>query len=80
MESTTKNQTVAVYLTSDEALVLFEWIARFNEEENSRSFEDQSEQLVLYDLEAVLEKEITATFQDDYKDLLAKARDVLRDK
>jgi hypothetical protein len=38
---------VTIELTNDEALVLFDWIARFNKSENDSTFPDQAEQRVL---------------------------------
>ena len=38
-------------LSHDEAIVFFEWLARFNAFEEHQ-FEDQAEQRVLWDLEA----------------------------
>ncbi|MCS6283764.1 MAG: hypothetical protein HUM72_24915 [Dolichospermum sp.] len=80
IENTMENQIVSIHLSTDEALVLFDWLVRFNEAGNSDSFEDQSERRVLFDLETVIEKQIVATFQDNYKILLFKARDTVKDK
>lgn len=64
---------VAIELTGDEALVLFEWIKRFNAGD-ARDFEDQAEERVLWDIEAVLEKALVAPFERDYDRRLAEAR------
>lgn len=40
---------------SDEALVFFEWLARFNNADDA-AFEDQTEQVVLRSIERLLEK------------------------
>ena len=42
---------VSIELSGDEALVLFEWITRFNKREDAE-FEDQAEQRVLWDIES----------------------------
>ena len=68
---------VRLPLTQDEALVLFEWLANFNKREYE--FEDQAEQRVLWDLEAMLESELVAPFSPDYRDLVAAARERVRD-
>ncbi|MBU1444650.1 MAG: hypothetical protein KJ938_07500 [Actinobacteria bacterium] len=68
---------VTLVLNGDEALVLFEWLARFNN--GSSDFEDQAEQRVLWDLEAMLEKALVAPLRADYADLLATARERVRD-
>lgn len=71
-------EKVTVELTRDEAIVLFEWLARFNEVED-RQFEDQAEERVLWDLEAMLEKILWEPFSDRYGDILARARERVRD-
>ncbi|WP_104107977.1 hypothetical protein [Nocardioides sp. 616] len=72
-----RESDVALGLTGDEALVLFEWLARFNNGDSA--FEDQAEQRVLWDLEAMLEKVLSAPLRPDYADLLASARARVRD-
>lgn len=71
-------EEVTIELSNNEALVLFDWITRFNEKEDN-SFEDQAEERVLLDLEAALEKSMIAPLSGEYKDLLMKARDQVRD-
>lgn len=44
---------VHLVLSADEALVFFEWLARFNAAEHE--FDEQAEQRVLWDLESMLE-------------------------
>jgi hypothetical protein len=70
--------TVALELSSDEALVLFELIARLNKRDDL-SFDDQAEQRVLWDIEAMLERELGAPLRADYSQLLADARARVRD-
>lgn len=69
---------VPLVLSADSALVLFEWLARFNEAEH-HDFADQAEQLALWDLAAMLESSLVAPLRDDYYRLLADARAGLRD-
>lgn len=69
---------VTLELTSDEALVFFDWLARFNRRDPV-GIEDQAEQRVLFDLEAMLESTLTAPLEADYKGLLAAARGRVRD-
>ena len=69
---------VSIELTADEALVLFDWLARFNQGDKS-TFEDIAEQRVLFDLESKLESSLALPFDPNYKGLLAKARNRLRD-
>ena len=68
---------VTLALNGNEALVLFEWLARFNN--GSSDLEDQAEQRVLWDVEAMLEKALVAPLRTDYADLLATARERVRD-
>jgi hypothetical protein len=68
---------VALELTADEALVLFEWLSRFNQNEDV-AFEDAAEQRVLFDLESKLESSLSAPLEPNYKVLLAEARNRVR--
>lgn len=72
---------VILKLTHDEALVLFEWLGRFNESEpNDERFVDQAEQRALWNLEAVLETVLAEPFDPNYLEIIAAARDRLRDR
>ena len=68
--------SVTLSLTHDEALVLFEWL---HSNDGKHAFSDQSEQRVLRDLEASLERQVAALFSPNYTDLVDGARDRLRD-
>ena len=70
---------ITVELSEEEALVLFDWLARFNKRAVTQSFGDQSEQRVLWNLEAALEQKLVAPFDPNYFALLKAARDALRD-
>jgi len=65
-------------LSHEQAIVFFEWLSRFNKEQAS-GFHDQSEQRVLWDLEAMLESALVEPFDSNYADLLAAARAKVRD-
>ena len=65
-------------LTSDEALVLFDWLVRFNNREDIE-FDDQAEQRVLWDIESLLETSLVEPFRPEYDQLLADARERVRD-
>jgi hypothetical protein len=80
MESTKVNKGVSLNPRNDEALVLLEWLSKFNEEEHTLLFQDQAERRVLFDLEAELEKVVSTTFEEDYRDILSKARKRIRDE
>ena len=71
---------VALSLSEDEALVLFEFLARLDEAERPGLFEDQAEQRVLWNLEVALEKALVAPLRPDYAELLQRARDRVRDE
>ena len=71
---------VNIEVTNDEAIVLFEFLARFNESDDLNRFEDQSEQRVLWDIECILEKELSEPFRSDYKEILKKSRETVRDE
>jgi len=80
MEAKKDNKEVAIILSEDEALVLLEWLTKFNEKEDSSLFEDrQAEQRILFDLEASLERVVSETFKGNYIELLSKARQKIRD-
>jgi hypothetical protein len=73
-----RSKRVKIGLTSDEALVLYDWLTRFNQQAHT-DFADQAEERVLFDLEGMLEKALAAPLQSDYADLLAQARSNVRD-
>lgn len=79
MEAIQENNRIIIELSNDEALVLLNWLFRFNEMDNKNFIEDQAEERVLWDIEAVLEKSMTETLSKDYTELLSKARDKVRD-
>lgn len=80
MEAIQDNNRVLLQLSNEEALVLGDWLFRFNENDNLSVFEDQAEERVLWDLEGVLEKTMSEIFSKDYTELLSKAREKIRDK
>lgn len=72
-------EEIPISLSHDQALVLFEWLARTGAGEQPAVFEDQAEQRVLWDLEAALEKRLVEPFKSDYRELLEAARSRVRD-
>jgi hypothetical protein len=74
-----RSKRVKIELTSDEALVLYDWLARFNQQAHT-DFADQAEERVLFDLEGMLERALVAPLQSDYADILAQARSKVRDE
>jgi hypothetical protein len=72
------NAPIRIELTDDEALVLFDWLSRFGKSGRS-DLKDQAEQRALWNLEAILEKNLDAVLDPRYHELVAKARERLRD-
>jgi len=71
-------ETITVELTNKEALVLFEFLHRCDDED-SYSFVDQAEQRVLWKVEGILEKQLVEILSPDYNQLLREAREQVRD-
>jgi len=79
MESNERKNKIYLNLSSDEALILFDWLSRFNEGEHTPFFQDQAEERVLFDLEAILEKSMKDILDSEYQYKLLKARERIRD-
>ncbi|PSL02133.1 hypothetical protein CLV30_11188 [Haloactinopolyspora alba] len=71
---------VKIRLSRDQALVLFDWLARTGDADQPVAFEDQAEQRVLWDLEALLEGALVEPLRDDYRTTLGEARARVRDE
>jgi len=72
-------EPVRIELTSDEALVLFAFLQRF-EEQATLTVQDQAEQRALWNLHCLLEKhQLVESLHLDYQTALSAARDRLRD-
>ena len=72
-----KNEAFALELTREQALVLFDWLVRFNE--SDYVFEDQAEQRVLWDIECLMEKKMPVVLNSNYSELVKLARAKIRD-
>ena len=70
---------IVIAINNHEAIVLFDLLHRINHR-NLVYFEDQAEERVLFDLEAVLETSISEILSSDYDNLLKIARENIRDK
>ena len=68
---------VTLRLTHEEALVLFEYLARTSKTD-TLAFADKAEEIVLWNIEAQLEHVLVEPFQKNYDVLLASARQVVR--
>lgn len=80
MEANGENKDVVLKFSKEEALVLLEWLHNFNEVEHPSLFQDQAEERILFDIEAELEKVISATFDSNYQEIISKARQKIRDE
>lgn len=80
MESSKINNKMYLKLSEDEAIILLDWLSRFNECDHVALFQDQAEERVLFDLEAILEKSMNEILDVDYKDKLLRAREQIRDR
>jgi hypothetical protein len=69
---------ITINLTKDQSLVLFEFLSRLNVQYDSPIFEDQAEQVALWEVEGQLQKVLVEPFMPDYIEILAKARERLR--
>ena len=72
------NEKVQIELTGDEALVLFELLSRYSDSE-ALVVEDQAEQRALWNLLAALETRLVEPVRPEYRELLRRARERLRD-
>ena len=75
-----ENNEITITLNKDEALVLFEFLSRFNENDNKEIFQDQAEEKVLWRIEGQLEKILVEPFMPNYQDIIKEARNRIRDK
>ena len=75
----TGSKEVLITLNKDQALVLFEFVARFNETNHKVLFEDQAEQKMMWLIQRQLEKVLVEPFMPNYKDIVKEARNKIRD-
>lgn len=78
MESGRENNKISLHLSDEEALIFLDWLIRFNQH-SSNFFEDQAEERILFDLEAILESQMPEIVAKDYKKRLETARKKIRD-
>jgi hypothetical protein len=69
---------LTLQLTPDEALVLYEFLARYSDSDSLETV-DQAEQRALWNLHGILERQMVEIFDPDYRKLVAGARERLRD-
>ncbi len=75
-----ENDNINIELTKEEAIVLFEFLARIIEKEDSIVFDDQSEQRVLWNIESILEKKLNDPFLLNYSEIVEWARENVRNE
>lgn len=73
-----KEDHIVLKIRREEALVLFEWLTHIDEL-GALSYEDPSEQKVLWELEGQLERMLQEPLDPNYKELVAKARRIIRE-
>ncbi len=78
MNKQSDTSEVQISLTADQALVLFEFLSRF-EESNELTIVDRAEERALLNLLGPLQKQLMPPFQQDYVEQLQQARNRLRD-
>jgi hypothetical protein len=74
------DQKVNIKLTKEEAIVLFEFLERFNKNKDLNKFEYQAEEKVIWNIICILEKELSEPFQANYQEIVEKARKMLEIK
>ena len=72
-------EEIQINLSRDEAVILFEFLSRFSNEE-VLEIEDQAESRVLWNILCDLEKVLTEPFSEKYTEILETAREKIRDK
>ncbi len=72
------SKPVRIELTGDEGLVLLDLLTRINAT-SPLTLEDQAEQRVLWDLESMLERQVTDVFSGNYRERVQAAREAVRD-
>jgi hypothetical protein len=72
------DDNVLLTLSRAQALTLFEFLARYGDR-GCLEIHDQAEQRVLWDMCCGLQRVLEEPLRDDYKDLLQRARDAVRD-
>ncbi len=74
----TENNEILIKLNKDQALVLFEFLARFSDEGHKNIFKDHAEEIILWKIEGQLEKILVEPFMPNYPDILIEARNRIR--
>lgn len=67
-------EDVTLSLTSDEALILFDLLHRWEDDERVSAPQHQAERVALWNLSALLESELVEPFDPRYAELVSAAR------
>jgi hypothetical protein len=67
-------ETLNISLSKSEALVLFDLIARINENKNETVLEHDAERKILWKIETSLEKTLVEPLSPNYRELITIAR------
>jgi hypothetical protein len=69
-----KGAIMKMELTDEQALVFFEWLSRLSDQD-SFPCDHEAEEYVLWSLHGQLEKQLTAQFKPNYRELVTAARE-----
>lgn len=72
------DEKIEIHLSKEDALVLFDWLVRFNDCGNATL--DDVERQLLCNLEATFEKLLVEPFAENYNEILALAKERIRGK
>lgn len=76
-DASVSEDNVTISLSSDEALVLFDLLHRWEDEERVDAPLHEAEQIALWNLSVLLERQLSEPFQPGYTNLVSEARDRL---
>jgi hypothetical protein len=81
MTAPRREDKVEIELSADQALVLLEWVNREDDDRDALTFEHESEQRVVWDIEAQLERTLVEPFKPNYHELVSDARQrIIKDR
>lgn len=69
---------VEIKLTKDEALVLFDFVSHFSNDDKL-SIQDQAEERALWNLTCIFEKQLVEPFSPEWDKIIEAAKNRLRD-
>ncbi len=72
-------EDIEIRVTKDEALVLFDFLSRFSNDEKL-TIQDQAEERALWNLTCIFEKALAEPFSKEWDSIIKAARSRLRDE